>query len=50
MDGVYSPHLYRLFESGGVGRKKWDGASRAIETVNADVKQRRSKAQAAEKK
>lgn len=50
MDGVYSPHLYRLFESEGVGRKKWDGASRAIETVNADVKQRRSKAQAAEKK
>jgi dimethylaniline monooxygenase (N-oxide forming) len=39
MDGIYSPHAYRLFDSPGK-RKKWDGARRAIEKVNEDVKKR----------
>ncbi|KAJ9500880.1 hypothetical protein H2202_003438 [Exophiala xenobiotica] len=37
--GIWSPHLYRLFEPKRPGgRKKWDGAREAIERVNADVK------------
>jgi dimethylaniline monooxygenase (N-oxide forming) len=39
MDGIYSPHVYRLFDSNGK-RKKWDGAREAIEKVNEDVKKR----------
>lgn len=37
-DGVWSPHMYRLFESD--RRKKWDGARAAIETVNTRVQER----------
>ncbi|RMZ77703.1 hypothetical protein DV738_g4246, partial [Chaetothyriales sp. CBS 135597] len=33
MDGLYSPHLYRLFDSGG-RRKAWDGAREAIIKAN----------------
>ncbi|KAK0285548.1 hypothetical protein LTR35_004887 [Friedmanniomyces endolithicus] len=39
MDGVYSPHAYRLFESGG-RRRRWEGARRAIVGVNGDVKEK----------
>lgn len=36
--GIWSPHVYRLFEPKRPdGRKKWDGAREAIERVNADV-------------
>ncbi|KIW41395.1 uncharacterized protein PV06_06957 [Exophiala oligosperma] len=36
--GVWSPHVYRLFEPKRPnGRQKWDGAREAIERVNADV-------------
>lgn len=38
MDGVWSSHMFRLFESDGSGRKRWDGARQAIEAANADVK------------
>ncbi|KAK3117552.1 hypothetical protein LTR53_000978 [Teratosphaeriaceae sp. CCFEE 6253] len=38
-DGIYSPHAYRLFESGG-RRKAWDGAREAIVKVNEDIKVR----------
>lgn len=31
MDGIYSPHLYRVFDG---KRKKWDGARKAIEEAN----------------
>ncbi|KAK5713072.1 hypothetical protein LTR15_011433 [Elasticomyces elasticus] len=37
MDGIYSPHAYRLFDSEG-RRKKWDGAREAIVKVNEDIK------------
>ncbi|KAK5730031.1 hypothetical protein LTR17_011434 [Elasticomyces elasticus] len=37
MDGIYSPHAYRLFDSEG-RRKKWDGARKAIVKVNEDIK------------
>lgn len=37
IDGILSPHIYRLFDSEG-RRRKWDGARAAIEKVNADVK------------
>lgn len=37
MDGILSPHVYRLFDSEG-RRKKWDGARAAIEKVNRDIK------------
>ncbi|TKA78585.1 hypothetical protein B0A55_03873 [Friedmanniomyces simplex] len=40
MDGVYSPHAYRLFDSGG-RRRKWEGAREAIVRVNGDVEERR---------
>jgi dimethylaniline monooxygenase (N-oxide forming) len=36
--GIWSPHVYRLFEPKRPGgRKRWDGAREAIERVNADV-------------
>ncbi|KIW14577.1 hypothetical protein PV08_07361 [Exophiala spinifera] len=36
--GIWSPHVYRLFEPKRPnGRKKWGGAKEAIERVNADV-------------
>lgn len=38
MDGIWSPHLYRLFPSD--RRKTWPGARDAIEKVNADVKKK----------
>ncbi|KAK5723057.1 hypothetical protein LTR17_014018 [Elasticomyces elasticus] len=40
MDGIYSPHAYRLFDSEG-RRKKWDGAREAILKVNEDNKRRK---------
>jgi len=36
MDGVLSPHVFRLFESGG-RRRSWDGARREIEDMNRRV-------------
>lgn len=36
MDGIWSPHIYRLFPSN--RRKTWPGAQAAIEKVNSDVK------------
>ncbi|KAK0904076.1 hypothetical protein LTR57_018877 [Friedmanniomyces endolithicus] len=39
MDGVYSPHAWRLFESGG-RRKRWEGARGAMVGVNRDVKEK----------
>lgn len=49
MDGIYSPHLFRLFEysESGAGRKAWDGARKAIETVNEDVARKRAQNRAA---
>ena len=38
MDGIYSPHIFRLFESD--GRKAWKGARAEIEKVNKSVQQR----------
>ena len=39
VNGVWSPHVYRLFDSSRPGgRKKWDGAREAIIRVNEDVK------------
>lgn len=35
MGGVYSPHLYRVFEG---KRRKWDGAGAEIERVNEAVR------------
>jgi len=37
-DGIWSPHMYRLFESD--RRKKWNGARAAIEAVNTNVQER----------
>ena len=37
LGGIFSPHMYRLFESG--RRKRWDGAENAIKKVNEDVKE-----------
>ncbi|KAH8728306.1 dimethylaniline monooxygenase 2 [Phaeosphaeriaceae sp. PMI808] len=34
MGGIWSPHIYRVFEG---KRKKWDGAKEAIEAVNEAV-------------
>ncbi|KAK5111243.1 hypothetical protein LTR62_005271 [Meristemomyces frigidus] len=39
-DGVYSPHVWRLFDSAG-RRKRWVGAREAIERVNEEVRKRR---------
>jgi dimethylaniline monooxygenase (N-oxide forming) len=37
--GIYSPHVFRLFESSRPGgRRKWDGAREAIVRVNEDVR------------
>lgn len=36
MGGIYSPHIYRVFEG---KRKKWDGATTEIERVNRAVKE-----------
>jgi dimethylaniline monooxygenase (N-oxide forming) len=41
MDGIYSPHLLRLFESD--RRKAWKGARAEIEKVNETVRQRLAK-------
>ncbi len=38
-NGIWSPHIYRLFDSTRPGgRRKWDGAQEAIIRVNKDVK------------
>ncbi|KEF60294.1 uncharacterized protein A1O9_05145 [Exophiala aquamarina CBS 119918] len=37
-DGIWSPHMYRLFESG--QRKKWENARAAIEAVNTNIQER----------
>lgn len=42
MDGIYSPHFLRLFESD--RRKAWKGARAAIENVNERVRERIAKA------
>lgn len=42
--GLYTPHMYRLFDSHGK-RKKWDGAKNAIIQVNEDVKTRKKAGQ-----
>lgn len=36
MDGIWTPHIYRLFDSD--RRKTWSGAREAIEKVNLDAK------------
>lgn len=41
MDGVYSPHIYRVFEGG--KRKAWDGALAEIERVNQALIEKRNK-------
>lgn len=38
LDGIFSPHIHRLFES--ERRKKWDGARDAIVKVNKDIKEK----------
>lgn len=38
MDGILSPHLYRLFEGG--GRKPWPGARDGIEKLNREANER----------
>ncbi|KIW29533.1 uncharacterized protein PV07_05346 [Cladophialophora immunda] len=40
MDGIYSPHVYRLFDSHG-RRKPWAGAKDAIISVNEETEKRR---------
>ncbi|KIW81362.1 hypothetical protein Z517_04387 [Fonsecaea pedrosoi CBS 271.37] len=40
MDGIYSPHVYRLFDSNG-RRKVWAGAKEAIISVHEEAKRRR---------
>lgn len=40
MDGIYSPHVYRLFDSHG-RRKAWAGSREAIISVNEETKRRR---------
>lgn len=42
--GIWSPHIFRMFESSRPGgRKKWDGAREAIIRVNEDVQARVNK-------
>lgn len=40
MTGVYTPHIYRLFDG---KRKKWDGAKQAIVDVNESLKRSKNK-------
>lgn len=42
-DGIWSPHMYRMFESD--RRKKWEHAGATIEAVNSDVQERLKKRQ-----
>ncbi|KAK5952846.1 hypothetical protein OHC33_005965 [Knufia fluminis] len=38
LGGIFSPHMYRLFESG--RRRRWEGARSAVFKVNEDVSER----------
>jgi dimethylaniline monooxygenase (N-oxide forming) len=46
MSGVNSPHLWRLFDG---RRKKWDGAAKAIQKVNEDIRRRKGEASGSRK-
>lgn len=37
MNGVNSPHIWRLFEG---RRKKWEGAGEAVRRVNGEARER----------